>query len=166
MGRKLFFEELLKLLQFFLVNVRNSPVVQVRFYPVQKLITLARYCLRSSGFVGRCRPNKQVNKMFASLVNQRSHRPIIEIIKTSPNQGKSVAGKVDHCRCKIELGVQPGLYGMLVGGSNVREVVRHKRAHMTGDKLRGEKLIIAWSLQSGQYVPDDNGCKNDGSGES
>jgi len=30
----LFFEKLLKLLQLFLVNVGNSPVVQVRVYPV------------------------------------------------------------------------------------------------------------------------------------
>jgi hypothetical protein len=37
---------------------------------------------------------------------------------------------------------------------------------MTGDKLRGEKLISGWSLQSGHDIPDDNGCKNDGSGES
>src|SRR5437899_12977575 len=125
MRHKLFFKKLLKLLQLFLVNVRNSPVVQIRFYPVQKLITLARYYLRSSGFIGRCWPNKQVDKMFASLVNQRSHCPVIQLIQTAANQSKSCTGKIPHRRGKIELGVQPALYGMLGGGSNVRELVCH-----------------------------------------
>src|SRR5437899_5619768 len=160
MRHTLFFEKLLKLLQLFLVNVRNSPVVQVRFYPVHKLITLARYCLRSSGFIGPCGPNKQVNKMFASLVNQRNHRPVIQIIQTATNQWESFIGKVHHRRGKIELGIQPGLYRMLVGGSYVGEMICHQRTRMTGDKLRGEKLIIAWSLQSGQYVRNDDRSKN------
>src|SRR6267143_3729989 len=156
MGRKLFFEELLKLLQFFLVNVRNSPVVQVRFYPVQKLITLARYCLRSSGFVGRCRPNKQVNKMFASLVNQRSHRPVIEIIQTATNQWKSFTGKVHHRGGKIELGVKPRFHGVLVRGSYVSEMICHQRTDMTVDELRRQELIGRRSLQARHQVPSDN----------
>jgi hypothetical protein len=40
MGRNLFFEKLLKLLQLFRANVGNSPVVELRIKPMQKLITL------------------------------------------------------------------------------------------------------------------------------
>src|ERR1700676_185015 len=166
MVRRLYFELLLKGLQVLLVDVGDGPVVEVGVSPMQKLIALVRYCLRSSGFIGHCRPNKQVNEMLAPLVNQRRHRPVIQIIQTATDQRKSFTGKVHHCRREIELRVQPGLYGVLVGGSDVGEMVCHKRTHMTGDELRREKLVIAWSLQPGQYVPGDNGCKNDGSGES
>src|SRR5213080_2569357 len=161
MRHTLFFEKLLKLLQLFLVNVRNSPVVQVRFYPVQKLITLARYCLRSSGFIGRCRPNKQVNKMFASLVNQRSHRPVIQIIQTATNQWESFIGKVHHRRGKIELGIQPGFYSVLIRRTDVGEVVCHQRTHMTGDELRRQELIGPRSLQSRHQVQSDDRGEND-----
>src|SRR6266576_555798 len=85
MGRNLFFEKLLKLLQLFRANVGNSPVVEVRVDPVQKLITLARQCLRGFRRVGGCRPNKEINEMFAPLVNQGSHRSILKIIETAAN---------------------------------------------------------------------------------
>src|ERR1700730_15128420 len=83
MGRNLFFEKVLKLLQLFRANVRNSPVAKLRIKPMQKLITLVRD--RLHGPVCSCpgRPNKQVNEVFAPLVNQRRHRPVIEIIKTA-----------------------------------------------------------------------------------
>src|ERR1700730_4623087 len=166
MMRRLGFELLLKSLQIVIAHVGDSPVVEVRVNPMQELIALVCYCLRSSGFIGRCRPNKKVNEMLASLVNQCGHRPVIQIIQAATDQRKSLTGKVHNCRRKIELRVQPRFYGVLVGGSDVSEMVCHKRTHMTGDELRREKLVIAWSLQSGQYVPGDNGCKNDGSGES
>src|ERR1700693_958458 len=166
MMRRLGFELLLKSLQIVIAYVGNSPVVEVRVSPMQKLIALVCYCLRSSGFIGRCRPNKQVNEMLAPLVNQRRHRPVIQIIQTATDQRKSLTGKVHNRRRKIELCVQPRFYGVLVGGSDIAKMVCHKRTHMNGDEMRREKLIIAWSLQSGQYIPGDNGCKNDGSGES
>src|SRR6266478_5879205 len=95
MRRNLFFEKLLRLLQLFRANVGKSPVVKLRIEPMQKLITLPRDRLqaegslliprRTRGSVCSCpgRPNKQVNEMFAPLVNQGHHRPIIEIIKTA-----------------------------------------------------------------------------------
>src|ERR1700730_1706603 len=164
--RRLLFELLLKSLQIVIAHVRNSPVVEVRINPVEKLITLARYCLRSSGCIGRCRPNKQVDEMFASLVNQRRHRPVIQIIQTATDQRKSLTGKVHNRRRKIELGVQPGLYGVLVGGSDVREVVCHQRTHMTGDELRRQELIGPRSLQSRHEGQSDDRSENDCRGES
>src|SRR6266436_2078062 len=165
MVRRLCCELLLKSLQIVNVDVGNSPVVEVRVNPVQKLISLARYYLRSSACIGRCRPNKKVNEMLAPLVNQRRHRPVIQIIQTATNQRKSLTGKVHHRRGKIELGIQPGFYGVLVGGSDVREVVCHQRTHMTGDKLRREKLIGSRSLQSWDQVQSDDRRENDRRGE-
>src|ERR1700737_4909870 len=98
----LFFEALLESLQLVSVNVGNCPVVEVGVSPMQKVITLARNRLCSFGRVRLCRPNKQVNKMFSSLINQRRHRPVIEVIEATANQWETLAGKVGHGRRKIE----------------------------------------------------------------
>src|SRR6266481_9872024 len=119
MVRRLCVELLLKRLQIVSVNVGNGPVVEVGVSPMQELIALARYRLWSSGCIGRCRPNKQVNEMLAPLVNQGRHRPVIQIIQTATDQRKSLTGEVHHRRRKIELRIQPRFYGVLVGGSDV-----------------------------------------------
>src|SRR5262249_26389786 len=85
----LFLEELLKLLQLFLVNVGNSPVVQVRVYPVQQLIALSRHCLGRSNCISPDRPDKEIKKMLAPLINQSRHRPVVEIIETAADQRKA-----------------------------------------------------------------------------
>src|SRR5450755_1186559 len=166
MVRRLSFELLLKSLQVVSAHIGNSPVVEVGVNPMQKLIALARHRLRGSARIRFGRPNKQVNEMFAPLVNQHRRRPAIEIIETAPNQRKAFTGKVGHRRCKIELGVQPRFHSVLVGGSDVSEVTCHKRTHMTGDELRGQELIGRWLLPSGHQVQSDDRSENDRRGES
>src|SRR5437867_511240 len=108
MVRRLCCELLLKSLQIVNVNVRNSPVVEVRINPVQKLITLARYYLRSSGCVGRCRPDKEINEMFPSLVNQGRYRSVVQIVETAADQGKTCIRKIDNRRREIEFASSHG----------------------------------------------------------
>src|SRR5207249_5741830 len=57
--------------------------------------------------LGRCWPNKQINKMFAFLVNQSCYRMVIEVIKAAANQRKTLAGKVCHGSREIEFCIQP-----------------------------------------------------------
>src|SRR5438094_2695319 len=166
MMRRPRFELLLKSLQIAKVDVGNSPVVKVRVRPVQKLISLARYCFRSACSIRRRWPNKEVNKVFAPFVNQRRHWSVIQIIQAAANQRKSLTRKIDNRGCKIELGVQPGFYCVLVGGSDVREMVCHKRTRMTGDELSREELNGARSPQSRHQVNGDDCHQNDGRGES
>src|SRR5437667_388727 len=160
MMRRPRFELLLKSLQIANVDVGNSPVVKVRVRPVQKLISLARYCFRSACSIRRRWPNKEVNKVFAPFVDQRRHWSVIQIIQAAANQRKSLTRKIDNRGCKIELGVQPGFYCVLVGGSDVREMVRHKRTRMTGDELSREELIGARSPQSRHQVNGDDCHQN------
>src|SRR5438477_7486641 len=129
------------------------------------MIALARYGLWHAVCLGGYRPDKEVNEMLAPLVNQGRHRPVIEIIKTATDQRKSFAGKVDHRRREIELCVQPWFNGVLVGRSDVSEMVRHKRTDMTGDELRRQELIGPRSLQSRHQVQSDDRSKNDSSRE-
>src|SRR6266446_2115249 len=103
--------------------------------------------------------------MFAPLVNQRHHLSVIQIIQTATDQRKSLTGKVHNCRRKIEPRIEPGFYGMLVGGSDVGEMVCHQRTDMTCNKLRREKLIGSRSLQSGHQVQSDDRSENDRRGE-
>ena len=79
--------------------------------------------------------------MFAFLVNQSCYRAVIEVIKATANQRKTLAGKVWHGSREIELRIQPGLYRVLIGRWDVREVVCHERANVTSYKLCREELI-------------------------
>src|SRR4029453_7752823 len=135
------FELLLEKLQIVSVYVRHSPVGKVRVSPVQKLIPFACYRFRSFCFVRRCWPNKKVDKVFAPSVNQLRHGPVIQIIQATPNQRKALTGKIDNWRGKIQFRIQPGFYSMLIRGSDVREVIRHKRADVTSYKLCREELV-------------------------
>src|SRR6266480_4798696 len=162
MMRRLYFELLLESLQIVSVNVGNGPVIEVRVSPMQKLIALVRYRLRGFSGIGRGRPDEEVNEMFTPLVNQRRHRPVIEIIKTAADQRKSFVGKIDHRRCKIKLCVQPRFHGVLIGRSDVGEMVCHQRTHMTGDKLRCQKLIGPRASQLWRQVRKDDRSENDG----
>src|SRR5438552_12031192 len=166
MMRRQRFELLLKSLQIVTVDVGNSPVVKVRVSPMQKLIALACYRFRSFCRVRRRWPNKQVDKVFAPFVNQRRDRPVIQIIEAAANQRKSLAGKIDNRGSKIELGVQPRFYRVLVGGSDIGEMVCHKRTRMTGDELRREKLVTARPLQSRRQAKGYDRGANDRSRQS
>src|SRR5437868_6677364 len=102
---------------------------------MHKLITLARDRLR--GLVSLCSapPNEQVDKMFAPLIDQCRHWPVIEIIKTAADQRKSLLGEIDHGRREVEPCIQPRFYRVLIGGRDVGEMICHQRTHMTGDEL-------------------------------
>src|SRR5260370_41868092 len=103
--------------------------------------------------------------MFAALINQGGDRSVLNIIKATTDQWKSIIGEVKNCGRKVKLHVKPRFYGVLVGRRDIRKVVCHQRTHMTGDKLRRKKLFGISSLESRQQVPSDNGCKNDRCGE-
>src|SRR5260370_15110228 len=160
------FELLLKSLQIVSVNVGNGPVVEVRISPMQKLIAFMRHRHCRSGCSCLPRPNKQVNEMLTPLVNQGRHRPVIEIIKAAADQGKSLTGKIDNRRGKIELRVQPGFDSMLIRRSDVREVIRHKRADVTSYTLCREELVGSRRSYSRQETGRDNCAKCDSCGQS
>src|SRR5438309_9941602 len=120
MMRRPRFELLLESLQIVNVDVGNRPVIKVRVGPMQKLVTLARYRFRSFRSVRRRWPHKQIDEVLAPLIDERRHRPVIQIIQTAANQWKSFTRKIDNRRSEIELGVQPWFDGVLVGGRDVR----------------------------------------------
>src|SRR5947199_8337626 len=94
MGGDLSFEEPFECLQIAFANVGNGPVVEVSVSPINQVVTFARNDLLRFGLPRRCWPNKQINKMFSPLVNQRCYGVIIEAIKESTNQSKNLTDTV------------------------------------------------------------------------
>ena len=135
------FEERLERLQIAFANVGNGPVVEVGVSPMDQVVTFTRDDLLRFRRPRRCWPNKQINKMFAPLVNQRCYGVIIEVIKASTNQSKTLTCKVRHRSREIELRIKPGFHRVLIGGGYIHEMVGHKRTDVTGYKLCREELI-------------------------
>src|SRR6266536_820198 len=141
MTRYLLFKQLLETLQVVNVDVGYRPVGEIAVAPMDQVIALPlNHCL-CCAVLRRCWPNKEINKMFAFLVNQSCYRAAIEVIKATANQRKTLAGKVWHGSREIELCIQPWLYRVMIGRWDVREVVCHERANVTSYKLCREKLI-------------------------
>ena len=147
---------LLEGLQFAIANIGNGPIVEVGVNPVEQVVTLARHCLFRFGRPSRRWPNKQINEMLAPLVNQSCYGVVIEIIEAPTNQREAFAGKIHHGGRKIELSIKPWFDGVLIGGWYVCEMISHKRTHMTGDKLRREKLIGTRASQHRRQVRKDD----------
>jgi hypothetical protein len=76
------------------------------------------------------RPDEQIDEMFAPLVDERRDGAMVEIIEAAAGKRESFRGEVIHRRREIELAVEPGFYGVLVGGDYVGQVRGHQRAHM------------------------------------
>ena len=86
MRRNLLLETLLEGLQVAVANIRNTPVIEILVDPMEQVVTLTCHGLFSFARTRCYWPEKQVNEMFASLVNQGCHRVVIEIIKAPSNQ--------------------------------------------------------------------------------
>ena len=72
--RNLLFEETLKILQVANTDVGYRPVSEVAVSPVDQGIALAFHRLLLFAIRGCRRPDKQVNKMLALLINQSCYR--------------------------------------------------------------------------------------------
>src|SRR6516164_11505185 len=112
------FKKLLKTLQVSTIDVGYGPIREVAVDPLEQVITLSCYGLLSLAILGCRRPDKQVNKMLAPLINQSCYRVVIEVIKASANQGKTITGQVHYGSCKIELYIEPRFNSVLVGRSH------------------------------------------------
>ena len=86
---------------------------------------------------------------------------VIEVIKASANQRKTVTREIQDGSCKIKLGIEPWFNSVLIRGCHVGEMIGHERADVTGDELRRKELIGPGSLQSGHKGKSDDCSEND-----
>ena len=126
MTRCLLFKQLFEILQVANTDVGYRPVSQVAVNPVDQVIALAFHNLLLFPIHGCRRPDKQVNKMLAPLINQSCCRAVIEVIKASANQGKTISEKIHYGSSKIELYIEPRFNSVLIRRSHVGRLIGHK----------------------------------------
>src|SRR5260370_41515692 len=94
--------------------------------------------------------------MGAVLVTQIDHccpRLIVHQVSPAADQWKTVGGKVLTLRRKVQLAVEPGLNGMLVGGGHVGQMANHQGTYMVGNHILYGSIFRRW-----QVKPGDNPC--------
>src|SRR5579859_7610572 len=75
-------------------HIGDGPKRHARPRPMLHLVTLVHRQLRASNRA--CRPDEQVDQMLLVPVDQRGHRPIVQIIQPAANQGEALVGQVYH----------------------------------------------------------------------
>src|SRR5438874_5119961 len=103
--------------------------------PVQPLITLPQTGRMNRRVRLFCGQDKYVNVVFAAPINKHGNVPAAQNVQAPANQGKTIFGKIFDGRSEVELAAEPGLDGVLIGGSNVGEVTGLERANMGVDEL-------------------------------
>jgi hypothetical protein len=58
-------------------------------------------------------------------------------------------GEIDHRRRDVEFAVEPGLYGVLVGGDHVDQMAGLQRAQVRGDDVRQDALFVIVAQHDG-----------------
>ena len=68
--------------------------------------------------------------MFAASKDERCNVSLAKNIQTAANQRKTFAYEILNRRDEIEFAVEPGFYGVLVGGSDVGKMAGLERANV------------------------------------
>lgn len=91
-----------------------------------------RHC---AGRAVRGRSDENIDRVLAALVHERGCRSPVEIIETTAHQGKAARAQIGNRWRKIEFAKEPGLHGVLIGGSHIEEVIAHEGSHMAVNHL-------------------------------
>src|ERR1700730_9589551 len=83
--------------------------------------------------------------MLAVTIDECRHGAPTDVVDAAANERKAVAGEIFYRRCEVELGVEPGLYRMLVRGCDIDQaVVRLHAAHVARENLVGNRVAACW----------------------
>src|SRR5437879_33653 len=85
------------------------------------------------------RQNKNVNEVLAARIDQRGDILAAENIKAAADERKTFIRKILYRWNKSKLAVEPRLHGVIVCGSNVREMPRLQGADMGVNDLGGRE---------------------------
>jgi hypothetical protein len=94
------------------------------------------------GALGRFRrPHKEVDHVFLPAIDERGDPAAGHKIHTSADQWKSSRAQILHGGRKVELAVEPWLHRVLIGGSDIHQVIGHQRADVTRPEFRDQPII-------------------------
>src|SRR5262249_39122990 len=113
----LLFQQSGALAQFGEVQLGDKPVAHAGLGPVDQVVTLSRelVLLLDRGVVRR--PDKEINEMLASLINQRRDRTAIEVIHAATDESESLLGEIFHRRRIVQFPAEPWFHRMTIGRS-------------------------------------------------
>src|SRR6202158_1969578 len=109
----MFADLVLELLEIVSAYFRNAEIVQSCLVPATELVTALRTNIHIDFSAGR-RPDKQIDDLFPTLVNNRCHRPVFQNIDSTADQRVARLLKVDHRRRVIQFTAEPWPNGLLV----------------------------------------------------
>ena len=104
----------LKFAQFVGVDVADRPEIKSRFGPVPDVEALRRRRGRRPVACLSALLDKEIDHVFASLVDDRRHCLPVEIVQSSAEQGEPLRGQVGHRRRHINLTIEPRLDRVLI----------------------------------------------------
>src|SRR5436305_2974414 len=118
------------------LDIGHGPEIHAVLRPVDDVVALTLGDLRR--LVAGTRPDEQINEVLVVLIDERCDGPAVEIIETATGQREVRCGEILDRRRKVELAVEPRLYGMAILGRDILQMARLQGADMTGDNLLGE----------------------------
>src|SRR5262245_57187008 len=97
--------------------------------------------------------------MFIPAVNQRSHWAAVNEIQSPAGQWKTLSSEILHVWSEVQLSAEPRFYSVLVGRSDIGQVISHKRANVRGDHLvRNAFTRRTTAQEQNQGERRDGGC--------
>ena len=69
------------------------------------------------------RPHEQIYDVGGMPVDERPDHPVVKIIESATAKRKTIIGKIDYRRRRVELAVEPWLHCVLIGGRHIGEMV-------------------------------------------
>src|ERR1700680_177150 len=79
--------------------------------------------------------DEKIDDVFAPPVHDRCYRPVVQIVESSANQGKSCSAEVLYRGRKIESAVEPRLDLMLIRRKHIGQMIGRQRTQMVVNDL-------------------------------
>src|SRR6202041_256491 len=151
-------EESLQLLQGRLRRIGYGAEFHSCLAPLQPLISLLGAGTGSAVLFVR-RPDEDIHEMFAADIDQSGDRLAVHDVNAAALQRESLIAKILDRRREIQLTVEPGLHGVLIGRDNIGEMPGLQRSQVRVNNPRGKHAVIAATAAQGSNSPASIGSQ-------
>ena len=96
-------------------------------------------------------PDVEIDDVESSMIDEHRHLAFVEVIQSAAHERVALRGKVLNWGRELQLSVEPGLDGVLIGRNDVHQVIRHQGTHVS--------FAPTNSRYSSQFSKATNGCR-------
>ena len=100
-------------------------------------------------------PEKQIDDVLLTLVHQGGYGSVLQVIKTPSDQRKTLHRHILDRRGEGEFALKPRFDRVLVGRSDIGEMVGHQGACVPRDDLLREDIFWGWTDRDEPHTPDE-----------